>query len=127
MANDVEILEHLGNSDHIVWKIICDIDLNTNNKLVRKYHKADYISRRDWLKCIDWAMEWSELNVEEMWLTFSSIIDQALNIFVPLGQDRNRKTHSWMNKSANYARKYKCRMWNRYRQSKSYNHLVEYK
>jgi len=48
-------------------------------------------------------------------------------MFAPLGQDRNRKIPSWMNKSANSARKYKSRMWNRYRQSKSYKDLVEYK
>jgi len=36
MANDVEILEHLGNSDHniIVWKLICDVGLSTNNKVI---------------------------------------------------------------------------------------------
>jgi len=39
-----------------------------------------------------------------------------------LGLDYNT-----VNKSANSARKYKFRMWNRYRQSKSYNDLVEYK
>jgi len=66
MVNDVEILEHLGNSDQniIVWKLICEVGLNTNSKLVRKYHKADHNSMR----CIDWAMEGSDLTVEEMWL-----------------------------------------------------------
>jgi len=35
-VNDVEILKHLGNSDHniIVWKSICDVGLNTDNKQV---------------------------------------------------------------------------------------------
>jgi len=32
-----------------------------------------------------------------------------------------------MKRSANSARKYKSRMWNKYRQSKSYNDSVEYK
>jgi len=32
-----------------------------------------------------------------------------------------------MNRSTNSARKYKSRPWNRYRQSKSYNDVVEYK
>jgi len=75
--------------------------LNTNNKLVTKYHKADYNSMRDWLKCIDWAMECSDLTIDEMLLKFCSINDRAINIFVPLGQDRNMKIPSWMNKSAN--------------------------
>jgi len=126
MVNDFEILEHLGDSDHniIVWKLICDVGLNTNNKLVRKYHKADYNSMRDWHKCIDWAMECSDLiyiyiyiiyiilTVDEMWLKYCSIIDRAIHMFVPLGQNRNRKIPSWMKKSVNSARKYKSTMWN---------------
>jgi len=87
MVNDVEILEQLGNSDHniIVWKLICDAVFNINNKLVRKYQKAYYNSMKHWLKCIDWAMECSDLTVDEMWLRFCSIIDQAINMLVPLG------------------------------------------
>jgi len=129
MENNVEILEHLEKSDHniTVWKLICDVGLSSNNKLVRKYNKVGYNSMRDRLKCIDWVMKCSDSNVVEMWLKFCSIIDWAINMFVPLGQDRNRKTPSWMNKLANSARKYKSRMWNRYRQFKSYNDLVEYK
>ena len=57
----------------------------------------------------------------------NSVIDEAINMFVPLGHNKSRKTPRWMNKAANSARKYKSRMWNRYRQSKTYNDLVEYK
>ena len=62
---------------------------------------------REWFISIDWATECSDLTVDEMWLKFCSIIDQAIHKFVPLGQDKNRKTPSWMNKSANSAMEYK--------------------
>ena len=129
MVDDVKVLEHLGNSDHniLVWNLICDVGLIKNQKPYRKYHKADYESMREWFKYIDWTTEFGELEVEEMWQKFCSIINQAIDLFVPLGYNKTRKNPSWMNKSANSARKYKTRMWDRYRQSKSYNDLVEYK
>jgi len=40
-------------------------------------------------------MECSDLNVEEMWLKLCSIIDLAINMYVPLGQDKNRKPPTW--------------------------------
>ena len=82
---------------------------------------------REWIKYIDWTTEFGELEVEEMWQKFCSIINQAIDLFVPLGFNKTRKNPSWMNKSANSARKYKTKMLDRYRQSKSYNDLVEYK
>jgi len=64
-----------------------------------------------------------------MWLKYRSImaINQTINILVPSGQDKIRKTPSWMNKLANSARKHKSRIWKRYRQSKCYNDLAQYR
>ena len=39
----------------------------------------------------------------------------------------SRKNPRWMNRVAKSTRKYKSRMWVRYRQSRSYNDLIEYK
>jgi len=54
------ILGHLGNSDRniILWKLIW-CRLNTNNKLVGKYHEADYNSMRDLIgACSDLTVSW---------------------------------------------------------------------
>jgi len=45
MVTEVEVLEHLGNSDHniIICSLISDVGLNKNKRPSRKYHKADYV------------------------------------------------------------------------------------
>jgi len=112
MVNDVRVLEHLANSDHnmLVWNLICDASRTKNQKLSGKYHKADYGSMREWFKCIDWEKECGSLAVEEMWQRFCSIINQAIDLFVPLGTNKNRRNPIWMNKAAKSAQKYKSRM-----------------
>ena len=62
-----------------------------------------------------------------MWQKFCDIVNQAIDLYVPLDHSRNKRKPCWMNKSASSAMKYKSRMWNRYRESKSYDDLVEYK
>ncbi|MGE5821999.1 MAG: hypothetical protein ACM31M_05390, partial [Nitrososphaerota archaeon] len=128
MVSEVRVLEHLGNSDHnmLVWNLLCDTGRIKNRRPIRKYHKADYVSMREWFSCIDWKSECGG-GVEEMWQKFCSIINQAIDLFVPLGFNKNKKQPIWMTKSAHSARKCKSRMWNRYRQSRSYNYLVEYR
>ena len=37
MVNDVQVLEHMGSSDHniLVWNLICDVSLKNNQKPTR--------------------------------------------------------------------------------------------
>jgi len=73
---------------------------------------------------IDWNTKFKDLLVEEAWLSFCLIINQAVNQFIPLGSSIQKKTRRWMNRVANSARTCKSRMWYRYRQSRSYNDFV---
>jgi len=82
---------------------------------------------RNWFNDINWVREYTELNVDEMWRKFCSFIDQAFNMFVPLGYNKSKKNPRWMNRVAKSAQNYKSRMWVRYRQSRNYNDLIEYK
>ena len=60
----------------------------------------------EWLKCIDCNMESRELEVEELWQKFCTIIDQVIKLFVPVGHAKNRKIPSWVSKAAKSARKF---------------------
>jgi len=93
MGTEVEVLEHLGNSDHniIVWSLILDVGQNKYKRPSRKYHKADYVEMSNWFNDINWVQEYNELNVDEMWHKYCSFIDQAINMFVPLGYNKRRK------------------------------------
>jgi len=82
---------------------------------------------RNWFNELDLAQECDELDVEGMWQTFFSLIDQAVNMFVPVGYNKSMNNPRWMNRVAKSAQIYKSRMWVRYRQYRSNNDLIEYK
>jgi len=84
-----------------------DVGLNKYKRPSRKFHKADYVEMRNWFNDINWVQEYNELNVDEMWPKFCSFIDQAINMFVPLGYNKSRKNPRWMNRVAKSARNYK--------------------
>ena len=73
MVINIEVLEHMGNSDHniILWDLVCDIHLGKSKVPHRQYHKADYNAMREWISKVDWDREFNGLaQVEEMWNKF---------------------------------------------------------
>ena len=123
------MLDHSGNSDHniIVWDLVCNVHIGKSKIPYRQYHKADYVAMNEWLSNIDWDKEFSDFEVDKFWSKFCCVIEKAIDQFLLLGYSKSRKTPRWMNGNAKAAMKYKSRMWLRYRQSKSYNDMVEYK
>jgi hypothetical protein len=129
MVENVEIKEHLGNGDHniITWNLICNVCINTNKQPYRKYYKADYDKMRKWFSDLNWNEEFKNLKLNEKWERFCSLIKVAISKYVPLGYNASKKCPKWMNRKAKSARNCKSKLWIKYRQSKSYNDLVEYK
>ncbi|MGE5822757.1 MAG: reverse transcriptase domain-containing protein [Nitrososphaerota archaeon] len=129
MINRVEVRERLGISDHnvLTWELKCDICMAKRRQPYRQFHKADYSEMREWFADIRWEDEFKGLDVEGIWQRFCKFMDLAIDKFVPLGFGKSKKYPKWMNRAAKKARKYKSKMWYRYRQSSSYNDLVEYK
>ena len=129
MVDKMQVIEHLGNSDHniLLWKLICNVEITDNKIHVRQYNKANYEEMRNFLAEVEWNTEFQELDVDGMWGKFCSIIHSAIDKFVPLAFNKKKKFPKWMNRVSKCARKYKSKMWYRYRQSKTYNDLVEYK
>jgi hypothetical protein len=62
MVDKVEIIEHLGNSDHniIVWELLCDASIGKSKQQIRLFHKANYEEMRLWFQNIDWNREMGE-------------------------------------------------------------------
>ena len=129
MVDKMQVLEHLGNSDHniIIWKLICNVEAVDNKIHLRQYNNANYDEMRNFFAEVDWGNELQGQDVDDMWGKFSSIIHTAIDKFVPVACKKKKKFPIWMNKVSKSARKYKSKMWYRYRQSKTYNDLVEYK
>jgi hypothetical protein len=51
----------------------------------------------------------------------------AVEKFVPLGNRKTQKYPKWMSRDARHVQNYKSKMWIRYRKSRTYDDLVEYK
>jgi len=69
MVADVEVLDHIGNSDHniIVWNLVCNVSVGKSKMLYRQNHMADYAAMREWFSNIDWDIEFNDLDVDELW------------------------------------------------------------
>ena len=62
-----------------------------------------------------------------MWIRFSSLMNEAVELFVPNSSSKGKKNVQWMNRKALRARKNKMKLWTKYKESKTYNDWIEYK
>jgi hypothetical protein len=129
MIDRVDIVEHLGGSDHnaLMWNINYDVCKPDLPCVKRQYHKGDYPMMRQYFQSIDWKGEFDELNVDDMWSKFCHILKKAVNQFVPIESKKRKKYPKWMNNSAKRARNTKTRLWKKYKETQTYNDLIEYK
>jgi len=56
---------------------------------------------------VDWNNEFENLDVDEVWTRFCSIMNLAVEKFVPLEHKKTQKYPKWMNRDARRAQKYK--------------------
>ena len=90
MVENLRVLEHLGGSDHniITWQLICNVGIGKSKQPVRQYHKADYVGMKKWFEEIDWIKEFIDYGLDGTWDKFCSIINLAVNKFVPMGHNK---------------------------------------
>jgi ribonuclease P/MRP protein subunit RPP40 len=129
MVENLEVKENLGNSDHntICWSLICDIKQVAIEKRQRRYQKGNYKLMRDNFQKIKWEEEFKGMDVENMWKRFCMLMELEVEKCVPVVKASGRYCPKWMNRAAKVARRRKVNKWKQYRESGSYNDLVEYK
>ena len=62
-----------------------------------------------------------------MWIRLSSIMYEAIELFVPKSCSNGKKIVQWMDRKALRASKNKMKLWTKYKESKTYNDWIEYK
>ena len=67
------------------------------------------------------------MDANGMWIRFSSIMNEAVELFVPKSSSNGKKNVQWMNGKALRARKNKMKLWTKYKDSKTYNDWIESK
>jgi len=79
----------------------------------------------EWLRKVNWNDRLGG-NENEMWDRYVNALNEAVERFVPVGK-KKRRCGIWITRKALRARKNKMRMWERYKESISYNDYTEYK
>lgn len=129
MIDNIEVREHLSTSDHniLCWNLITKTEISSSNAVRYNFSKGDYSKINKHLSDVDWDTELKDLDPDNMWNVFCNIMNNLVVEFVPQMKNKCKKFPVWMTKDAKKHRKYKSRMWKRYKEDKSYNNLVEYK
>ena len=78
------------------------IDINCH-KIEKKndpwfiFSKADYDQKNNEFESIDWNNELHNLNTEEAWNRFKSLVDAVINRHVPKSKARKNTSKKWIN------------------------------
>lgn len=128
MVEKLEVKEHLGNSDHntLCWDLICNSKQVVTEKRQRRYYKGNYDLMREDFGKILWENEFKDMDIENMWKRLCMLMDVEVDKCVPSTKVSGRYCPKWMNRGARIARKKKLNKWKQFRDSGSYNDLVEY-
>ena len=82
--------------------------------------------REDFQK-IKWEEEYKGMDVENMWKRFCMLMELEVEKCVPAVKASGCYCPKWMSRAVKVARRKKVNKWKQYRESGSYNNLVEYK
>ena len=65
--------------------------MKTVQKCTYNYINADVMGMKSYMMRIKWKEELQNKNIEEMWCTFSSILNKCRNKYVPKKTGRRKK------------------------------------
>ena len=121
MVDDVLVCEHLANSDHntIFFTFNVSTTIKETSQTRFNFFKEIYVAMSEHLTKINWDSELSSSNVSVLWENFVTIMQNAVNLFIPKCKSRVRKYPIWMDRRTQKARKKKSKMWNKFCLSKS--------
>jgi len=95
---------HLGKSDHCMVQF--DLHLSTVVKELTgfsgvKYglHKGNYSAIRKFLQQFGWDLLLANKSVEEQWLVFKSVLQDAMEKFIPKQSSCRKKIKMWFNRT----------------------------
>ena len=117
-------------SDHVCIEfqyVLGEADLNEPvDKL--NYWKADYDKINDALSSVDWSVEFSGKDCNEMWESFCEKINTTVSQHVSFKKVRNAQEKSpWMTRLTRRMIKKRNKAWNIYRQFSSTRNFNRYK
>ena len=82
------------------------------------YYKGDYGSIQTILQLVNWDDCWTGKTVNEMWTDLTQILEEQVNLHVPLKSER-RKTGAKCSKKIQKMIRERSKAWHKYRQNSS--------
>ena len=79
---------------------------------------------RKFLRDYDWEQAFQNTDVNTKLDHFKTVVNSAVQRFVPISTKKRNRKPRWMSKRAELARRKKYHMWKRYRETREY-HLYE--
>ncbi|KAK3099345.1 hypothetical protein FSP39_003028 [Pinctada imbricata] len=130
IIGDIDYLEPLGSSDHIVLSFELNVN-SVHNADVRSkplYFKANYELINNKIKDINWATILEEKSMEEAWTTFreniSKIVEENVPERIAKGKTKYYQT-PWMNSQTKEAIRRKKKAWRKLIYCpNTYNHYI---
>ncbi|XP_041483858.1 uncharacterized protein LOC121430607 [Lytechinus variegatus] len=125
--DEVEIIAHLGNSDHNMLRWDTNYFVNQNNMVPKRDFKS---ANFDAIKCeleeIDWNNKLNNKSAEQAWNETKAVLHQLIYDYVPTKQHKKKKT-LWLTRRAQKSIRRKHRAWKRYKAQKSTQRFEHYK
>jgi len=129
MVDNVEYLQHLGKSDHLIlmFNFNCYVDKNYNMNKKYKYHKGNYLEINNKLKEIEWDVI-VDMGIQNAWDTFTEKLHKLMEKHIPRSAGiTGIKRNPYVDKRARDAIKSKRTNWIKYTNCKTPNNFETYK
>lgn len=134
LIENLEIQEPLGKSDHgcITWDLLLsrDEEKGEMESKKRNYFRGSYSAMNRELEKMDWdAVLNNELDIDQMWIRFSKILDNLVRIHVPYKSviKKRKEKSEWITTDTVQGMKRRAEAWKRYQEYPSDINYTEYK
>ena len=133
MVEKVNFLSSLGKSDHLVltFNLVCYTipDFKSEQKSKLNFFKGDYVSIREELNKIDWAVTLDGMDLLHSWECFADINIELMKSHIPVSKPPQdcSKSKPFITRQCLDAIKLKRRRWLKYKYCKSDRNFSLYK
>jgi len=119
----------LGRSDHVVleWELQLEAKELVSRLKKLNYFKGNYVEIGAAIMRVDWAWQFGDGTVNEMWECFKEVLLDLVHKYVPLKEDKRKKEGRWLSKETIKRMKERKKAWTKYQQFKSGRNYEEYK
>ena len=129
LCYDIYSAGNIGNSDHVVicLELLVHNKCENENVLIRDWHNCDSRSLTNHLRYVDWDRSLGNCTGKEVWNKFDTIVQNALDLYVPMIQRNYNSRPHWLNKNCKRVSNTKRRLFRIYLKNKTQANYERYK